>query len=59
MIADSNEYDAVLFGHTHSPLVYRRRSLLVNPGEACGKLSGRRTVALLDLKELKAEIVEI
>ncbi|RLG41945.1 MAG: hypothetical protein DRO05_02580 [Thermoproteota archaeon] len=59
MIADSGEYDLVLFGHTHSPIVERRKSLLVNPGEACGKLTKRRTIALVDLDRMEAEIVEL
>jgi len=35
------------------------KTLLVNPGEVCGYLSGRKTVALLDLEEMNAEIVEL
>ena len=59
LLADSGEYDVILFGHTHSPVVEKRKSLLVNPGEACGKLTKRKTVALVDLENLEAEIVEI
>jgi len=59
ILADSGEYDLVMFGHTHSPIVERRKSLLVNPGEACGKLTKRKTIALVDLENLEAEIVEI
>lgn len=59
ILADSGKYDLVLFGHTHSPVVEERKSLLVNPGEACGKLTKRKTIALVDIKKLEAEIVEI
>ncbi len=59
ILADSGEYDVVLFGHTHSPVVERRKALLVNPGEACGKLTRRKTIALVDLDRLEAKIVEI
>ncbi|HIE24086.1 MAG TPA: metallophosphoesterase, partial [Candidatus Korarchaeota archaeon] len=59
VLADCGEYDVVLFGHTHSPVVEKRGSLLVNPGEASGKLTGRKTAALVDLENLEAEIVEL
>jgi predicted phosphodiesterase len=33
--------------------------MCVNPGEVCGYLSGKRTVAIVDLDRMEAEIVEI
>lgn len=61
--------DAVICAHTHEALVstaYEQgldglavNCLFLNPGECCGYLSGRCTVALLDLDDLKAEITEI
>lgn len=59
-LAKSRDYDVVLYGHTH--VVDNRvigNTLVLNPGEACGCLSGRRTVAILDTEELRAEIIEI
>jgi putative phosphoesterase len=54
------KYDVVIFGHTHKPEVRRSgRSLIINPGEAGGWLTGRSTVALLDTEQLDAEIVGI
>ena len=32
-------------------------TLVLNPGEACGCLTGRKTVALLDTEALSIEIV--
>jgi len=41
--------DFYLHGHTHKLLHQPGRPVVVNPGEACGWLSGRATVATLDL----------
>jgi len=59
-LAKSGDYDAVLYGHTH--IVDNRvvgGTLLLNPGEACGCLSGKRTAAIIDTETMRAEIVEI
>ncbi len=52
-------FDAVVRGHNHKAEIIEGKTLLVNPGEVCGYLSGRRTVALLDLDKMYAEIVEL
>jgi len=52
-------YDVVVRGHNHRAEVIGGPTLLVNPGEVCGYLTGRQTVALLDLDRLQAEIVEL
>ncbi len=55
----SGTFDVVVRGHTHRAEVREGKTLLVNPGEVCGYLSGRLTVAMLDLAELRAEILEL
>ncbi len=50
-------YDVVIRGHNHRAEVVSGPTLLVNPGEVCGYLTGHQTVALLDLERLKAEII--
>ncbi len=55
----SDNFDVVVRGHTHRAEVRDGKTLLVNPGEVCGYLSGRLTVAMLDLAELRAEILEL
>ena len=53
-------FDLVVYGHTHLVNVKRvGESLILNPGEAHGLLSGRATVALLELPSLSVEVVEI
>jgi len=55
----SGKYDLVVLGHTHKPeIVKRGRTLVVNPGECCGYLSGKRTFAVLDTDSMNAEIIE-
>jgi len=58
-LAESRRWDAVLYGHTHEASIdYRRSVLLLNPGDCSGYL-GRPSVALLDLKTMKARLVEL
>jgi hypothetical protein len=50
----------VITGHTHNVVNERKDGqLLLNPGECCGWVTDRCTVALLDTDTLEAEIVEI
>jgi len=52
--------DFLIYGHTHKPEVRRAgNTLVINPGEACGWLSGRSTVSVLDLESQKAEILTL
>jgi len=59
-LINSGAYDMVVHGHTHQVKVQRvGRSLVINPGEVCGYLTGKSTVATLDLKTLDVEIVKL
>lgn len=58
--------DVVVSGHDHTPKIEARQAgdrevLFVNPGECCGWVSDRCTVALLDLSAAKpsAELIEV
>jgi putative phosphoesterase len=55
----SGSYDVVVRGHTHRAGIQGEGALCINPGEVCGYLSGRSTVAVLDLSDLSAKIVEL
>lgn len=58
--ADVEQADVVVTGHTHEVVNERRdRKLILNPGECCGWLSDRCTVAILNTDTLSAEIVEV
>lgn len=51
--------EVIVFGHTHQPHVEQGPPLLLNPGECCGWVEGRCTVALLDTESLEVTILEV
>jgi hypothetical protein len=56
--ASSGKYDIIVYGHTHKPDIRREgQTLLLNPGEAGGWLTGKSTVALLDPEKLEVDIL--
>jgi putative phosphoesterase len=55
----SGAYDVIVRGHTHRAEVTKAETLVVNPGETCGYLTGRQTVALIDLGKMQAQIVDL
>jgi len=59
-LINSKSFDVVVHGHTHKAEVYRKgKTLVVNPGEVCGYLTGKSTIALLDSSKGEAKIVEL
>jgi len=59
VLRETNSYDLILYGHVHQIEVTKKSNLIVNPGELCGWLSGKSTIALWDTVKNEAEIVEI
>ncbi len=56
----SGKYDIVLYGHTHRVDVRKvGKTLVVNPGECCGYLTGRKTFALLDTEKMDVRILDV
>jgi len=50
-------YDVVVYGHTHqAKIVEEGRTLMINPGEICGYLTGKSTFAVLDTSERRARL---
>jgi hypothetical protein len=59
-LVNGENFDFIVHGHSHNVEVYRKgKTLVVNPGEVCGYLSGKATVALLDTGKREAKIVEL
>jgi len=59
-IAGRNMFDLIVSGHTHEKSIRRiGGTLWVNPGEACGYLTGTSTVGIYDSSKHEAEIIEI
>jgi putative phosphoesterase len=58
-LVESGCYDVVVRGHNHKAEIIEGVTLVVNPGEVCGYLTGRQTVALIDLQEMHGQIVDL
>ena len=59
-IIDSGYFDAVIHGHSHNHSVERRgKTLAINPGELCGYLTGKPTIAVLDTAKKEAKLIEL
>jgi hypothetical protein len=59
-LIDSGVFDVLVHGHMHKADVYRKgRTLIVNPGEVCGYLTGKSTIALFDTVGCEAKLVEL
>jgi putative phosphoesterase len=55
----SGHYDLIVYGHTHEIDVREGKTLIVNPGECGGWLTGRATIAVLDLEEMDVRILDL
>jgi uncharacterized protein len=59
-LAESQKYEVIIYGHTHrTDLRKIGKTLIINPGECGGWLSGKSTIALLDLENLEAKIINL
>jgi uncharacterized protein len=64
-LIEAQKYDLILTGHTHQIRKEKRnKTIILNPGETCGYLTGKATCAVMELTENdisleKIEIVEI
>jgi putative phosphoesterase len=53
-------HDVVVHAHTHEAKTYRKgETLVINPGEVCGYLSGKSTIATLNTETLEVKIIQI
>jgi uncharacterized protein len=59
-LIEREAFDLLVHGHTHQAGISRQGStLVINPGEVCGYLTGRPTVAILDTDDREATIVQL
>jgi hypothetical protein len=59
-LIDVESHDVVACGHAHEAKTYRKgKTLVINPGEICGYLSGKPTMAILDTRTLDAKIIHL
>ena len=55
----TNGADLVIHGHNHVMGVEPGPPMILNPGEGGGWLSGKSTAALVDLAQMKVEIIDL
>ncbi|MFW9987384.1 MAG: metallophosphoesterase [Candidatus Odinarchaeota archaeon] len=60
-LANSGNFDIILSGHTHSlsNIKLDNGTLVLNPGELCGYLTGNATFAILDTEKMESEIINL
>ena len=59
-ITGAGIFDVVVHGHSHQPSISESGgTLVVNPGEVCGYLTGKGTIAVLETGRLEAKILEL
>lgn len=52
------KYDVIISGHTHVALIeHVRDTVIINPGECCGIVTGNASIAILKLPSMSAEII--
>jgi putative phosphoesterase len=59
-LLELESHDVIVSGHTHVPKTYRKgRTLVINPGETCGYLSGKPTISILDTETLDIKTLQL
>ena len=59
-IINSQAYDLVVSGHTHSISESKKgKTIALNPGEICGYVSGKSTIATFETSSRRVEILGI
>lgn len=58
-LAASNQYDVIIYGHTHKLDIRTQPHLIINPGELCGWLTRKSTFVIIDTDILSTETIEV
>ena len=59
-LAESQKYEIIIYGHTHRTNLRKiGKTLIINPGECGGWLTGKSTIALLNLENLEVRIINL
>lgn len=54
------DVDVVLYGHTHIAKYEKcGNRIILNPGEVCGYITGKSSIAILDTKDQSVEFIEL
>lgn len=55
----SDQFDVIIYGHLHKVDIRKGKPIVINPGECCGWLYGKRTVAVWDTVKDNVEVIEL
>jgi len=59
-LIESQSFDVIVHGHSHLAEAYKKgKTLVINPGEVCGYLTGKPTISLFDTAKREARQVEL
>jgi len=59
-LAKSQLYDVIIYGHTHHEDLYKEgKTTVINPGECGGWLTGKSTIAILELTDMSVDIINL
>jgi len=59
-LIDAESHDIIVHGHTHEAKTYRKgKTLVINPGETCGYLTEKPTLAILDTQTLNVKTIPL
>jgi len=59
-LINTEAYPIIVHGHTHRAEIQKKgKTKIINPGEVCGYLTGKPTIALLDTATLEARIIQL
>ena len=59
-LINAESHDLIVHGHTHEAKTYRKgKTLVVNPGEVCGYVSGKSTIAILNTETLEVKTIQL
>jgi len=53
-------YDVIIHGHVHDAKTYKKgKTLIINPGEVCGYLTQKPSIAVLNTKTMDVKIIPL
>jgi len=59
-LLDSECYDVLVYGHSHDAKAYKKgKMLIINPGEVCGYLTQKPSVAVINTKTMSVDAVPL
>ncbi len=59
-LINHGNFEAVVHGHSHAKITQKNnKTIIINPGEVCGYLTGTPTLALMDTEKKTAKILQI